>query len=76
MHVGRLAALGALAVCGGVALLTIGLAWLTRPTPTGGMDVTSAIVTWIAVGGTALAIIAVHLALARQLWDSDRPTLP
>ena len=65
----RLAALGATAVAGAVVLVFLLWMYVTRSvTVTGGMDRTNSVLTWIATGLLALAVIAVHLAFARQLW--------
>jgi hypothetical protein len=45
---------------------------LTRPVPTGGMNWGLAAVTWISTFVPIVALIAAHIALARQLLD--RPT--
>ena len=63
----RLGALGALAVAGGVAMLFALFVFVTRPTASGGMDLTNRVVAWISVGGVALVIIVVHLVYARDL---------
>jgi hypothetical protein len=65
----RIAALGAVGVSVGVLIVFLAFVYLTTPRPvTGGMDWTHARTTWISVGVLVLAIIAVHLAIARQLW--------
>jgi hypothetical protein len=43
------------------------LAFVARPTLTGGIDRINAIVVWIALGGLFLALIAVHVVIGRQL---------
>jgi len=74
MRFERMAALGAVGVAGAVLLLYLVWVYFTRPEPTtAGMDWTNAVLTWIASGALALVVIAVHLALARQLWRG--PTL-
>ena len=69
-HIARLLALGALGATGGLLLLFALLVWITIPRPTGGIDQTQAIVTWIAVGGAILGLVALHLVLARRLWEN------
>jgi len=66
-QIAKLAALGAFGAIGGMVLAFGGLVLLTAPGRTGGMDPTGAAVTWIAVGGVVIALIAVHLVIARQL---------
>ena len=70
----RMAALGALGVCAGVAAVYAGLWWLGRTTPfagapgaTGGIDVITRNVLWIAALVPAAIFILSHLAFARQL---------
>lgn len=73
MRFERTAALGALGVAGAIFLVYLAFCFVTRPQAvTGGMDWTSAVVTWISTGMLALAIIAVHVALARQLWKGEQ----
>jgi hypothetical protein len=65
----RLAALGAVGVAAAVLVVYVLWVFVTRPQPTtAGIDRTNAVLTWISSGLIALAVIAVHLALARQLW--------
>jgi hypothetical protein len=69
----RAGALGAVGVAGGVFLVYLVFCFLTRPQPeTGGMDWTNSILTWIGTGLLALAVIAIHLAFARQLWRGEQ----
>lgn len=63
----RLAALGALAVSGGLVLVFVGFVFLTRPTGTG-IDTTEAFVSWVSVGLVLLVLIAAHLYFARVLF--------
>ena len=71
MRIEKLAALGAVAASGGIMLLYLGIAWMVLPhRETGGIDWTQATVTWISVGLVVLALIALHLALAHQLWHA------
>ena len=70
MPFNKLAALGAVGAVFGLAAVFAFVVFLTWPHPaTGGMELTSAAVCWIAVGLVILALIAVHLVLAKQLWD-------
>ncbi|HEX8850317.1 MAG TPA: hypothetical protein VF761_12350 [Gemmatimonadaceae bacterium] len=64
----KLAALGALAVCGGLFLILVALFVVLHPYPRGGMDGTHYALTLMAFTGLLGAIIAVHLAFAHQLW--------
>ena len=70
----KLAALGAVGVCLGVLALYALIAFVARPVPTGGMDGTNAVLTWISVAVPVLAIIAVHIAYAKLLLDESRVT--
>jgi hypothetical protein len=70
----RMAALGALGVCGGVVVTYLALAWLATTTPvaaapgaTGGIDGITRNVIWIAALVPALIFILSHLAFAKQL---------
>lgn len=64
----KLAALGAVAASGGMALLWVALAVLLRPYPRGGMDGESYLLTLLTAAGVLAALIVVHLAVAHQLW--------
>jgi hypothetical protein len=68
----KLAALGAVGACGGMALIFVAVAIFLRPFPNGGMDGTSYALTLMAIGGLIAGLIAVHLALAHQLWNAPR----
>ena len=48
------------------------IAWAVVPTRTGGIDGTLAALTWISVGLTVLALIAVHVLLGRELLALGR----
>jgi hypothetical protein len=63
----KLAALGALGVCGGVAGLYLFLAFFTRPVPLGGIDQTHSMVALIALAIPFVLIIGAHLVYARVL---------
>jgi len=65
--IARLAGLGAYGACAGLLALYLLLAFVSRPTRTGGMSPTLAIVTWIALAGVFAGLIIVHLVIARQL---------
>jgi hypothetical protein len=68
----RLAALGAVGVSLGVLALYLVIAIGSRHTPTGGIDTTEAIVTWIAAAVPCGAIIAAHLAYVKILLDEAK----
>ena len=68
----KLAALGAVGVGFGVAALYGLVAFVSRPTPTGGIDIIHATLTWISLAVPALAIIAAHLAYAKILFDESK----
>jgi hypothetical protein len=72
--IARLAAFGAYAAGGGLALLYVLLIYVTRPTPRGGIDPTNAVVTWIALGGVFAALIGAHLLIGRRLLAVARGT--
>ena len=70
----KLAALGAVAACGGIFLLYLLIVWLGLPRPaTGGINLAHGAITWISVGCVVVALIALHLALAHQLWHAPVP---
>lgn len=64
----KLAALGALAVAGGLFLLLVVVFVFLHPYPRGAMDGTHYTLALMAFTGLLGAIIAVHLAFAHQLW--------
>lgn len=70
----RMAALGALGACGGVALVYLLIAWSASLTPfagvpgaTGGIDRITRNVVWIAALVPVAIFVAMHLMFARQL---------
>lgn len=63
----RLAGLGAFGACVAFVALFVLIAFISRPTPTGGIPLVLSWVTWISVGLVVLALIAVHVAIGRQL---------
>lgn len=65
--IAKLAGLGAFGASAGLLALFLGLVFLTRPLARGGIDAVNAYVTWIALGGLILALIAVHVAIGKQL---------
>jgi hypothetical protein len=70
--IARLAGLGAFGASAGLALLYALLIYLTRPTPRGGIDLTNAMVTWIALGGVFAALIGAHVVVGRRLLEIAR----
>jgi len=68
----RLAALGALGVALGTLAFYGLIAFISRPTPTGGIDDVQAMVTWIAIAVPIAAIVAVHVVYARVLARAAR----
>ena len=65
--IARLAGLGALAACGAFIALFAYVAYLSRHTATGGMMLSLSIVAWISAGLVVVALIAVHVAIGKQL---------
>lgn len=63
----RLAAYGAYGACAGFVALFVTVAFISRHTVTGGMMPVLSVVTWISLGIVVLALVAVHVILARQL---------
>ena len=63
----RLAGLGAFGACAGFVALYAGFVYFTLPGKSGGMDMTSAVVLWIAVAGVTFALIVVHVMIGRRL---------
>lgn len=76
--IAKLAGLGAFGACAGIAALYALFLFGTRPTEFAGMDSTSRMISWIAVAGVILALIAVHVVLGKQLMAlaEGKPTLP
>lgn len=65
--IARLAGLGAYGACAAFVALFLLIAWVSRHTPLGGMMPVLSVVTWISVGLVVVALIAVHVAIGRQL---------
>jgi len=63
----KLASLGALGVAGGVVALFALLAWVSTPSPDGGIDGDHAMIAYIGIAIPLIAIAVVHLVYARQL---------
>lgn len=75
----RFAALGALAVCGGVVVVAALIAWLTKPTAvagspgaTGGANTIQEVVLAVALFVPVALFLWTHLAFAKQLHDGPR----
>ena len=68
----RLAGMGALGAAGGIVAFFALLVWITRPVPTGGMNTSQAVVTWISLGGVIVALVAVHVVYAILLLGAAR----
>lgn len=65
--IARLAGLGAFGACAGFVALFAYVAYISRHTATGGMMPALSTVVWISLGLVVLALIAVHVAIGRQL---------
>lgn len=63
----KLAALGALAACGGMVAIYALFLYITWAVPTSGLDPTERFLSWFTVAGVILALLGVHVVLARQL---------
>ena len=72
MKFARLAGLGAFGACAGFVALFAFIAYLSRHTATGGMMETLSVVTWISVGLVIVALIAVHVAIGKELLSLSR----
>jgi hypothetical protein len=72
MSLPKVAALGALAVVGGLFALLALMVWLTIRGPDAGVDVTNAVLTWVSIGGIVVVLSAVHLVYAKVLFDWAR----
>ncbi|HVA56333.1 MAG TPA: hypothetical protein VNF92_00430 [Gemmatimonadaceae bacterium] len=70
--IARLLGLGAYAVCGAIIALYVVVAYISRRTPTGGMDPALTHVTWISLGGVTLAVLATHHVIGKQLLEIAR----
>ena len=70
--IAKLAGLGALAACAGIAALFLLVVYGTRPTESAGMDGTTRFLTWLSVAGVLLALLGVHVLLGRRLLSLAR----
>jgi hypothetical protein len=66
---GRLAAIGALAVSAGAFGLWLLIAYISLPSATSGIDFDHGMLAIVSTGVIFAALIAVHLAYARQLFS-------
>ena len=66
-RIARLAGLGAFGACAGLLGLYLLLAWVSKPSRTGGIDPTLSWIAWISLAGVFAALIIVHVAIGRQL---------
>ena len=64
--------MGAFGACAGFVAVFALVAYISRHTPTGGMMETLSVVTWISVGLVVLALIAVHVAIGKELLSLGR----
>ena len=70
----KLAALGAVGATGGLLLVYALFVWLGIPQrATAGIDRAHGAIVWISIGAVILALVALHLALAHQLWHAPAP---
>ena len=65
--IARLAGLGAFGACAAFIAIFAYVAYISRHTPTGGMMPALSAVSWISVGLVVLALIGVHVVIAKQL---------
>jgi hypothetical protein len=68
----RLAGLGAFGACAVFVALYAFIAYVARHTTTGGITQTLSVVTWISVGLVVIALIAVHVAIGKELLSLSR----
>jgi hypothetical protein len=68
----KLAGLGAFGACAGFVVLFFFIAYVTRHTATGGIMMALSVVTWISIGLVVAALVAVHLAIGKQLLALSR----
>jgi hypothetical protein len=68
----RLAGLGAFGACAAFIAIFAYVSYISRHTTTGGMMPVLSVITWISVGMVVLALIGVHVVLAKQLFALAR----
>lgn len=74
--IARLAALGAFGVCAALVVIYLYVAYISRHTSRGGMLPSMTAVAWMATALVALALIGVHVYIAKQLLyiaNGDEP---
>lgn len=72
--IARFAGLGAFGACAGLVGLYAGVVFITLPGKGSGIDMTSAVVTWISLAGVTAALIIVHVMIGRRLLRlAERP---
>ena len=74
--IARLAGLGAYGACAGMIALFALIIFFTRHTPTGGMTPSLAAELWISLAVVFVALIAAHVAIAKQLLQLGRDEGP
>ena len=74
--IARLAGLGAFGACAGMLALFALIIFFTRWTPLGGMMPALSAVTWISLAIVFAALIAVHVAIGRQLMHISKDSGP
>jgi hypothetical protein len=65
--IARLLGIGAYVAGTGLTALFLLVAYTSRRTSTGGMDATTAHVTWLALGGVTLGLLVAHYVIGKQL---------
>jgi hypothetical protein len=65
--IARLAALGAYGACAGFIALFAYVAFISAPSPTGGIMMSLSVVTWISLALVTLSLIGLHVVLGKQL---------
>jgi hypothetical protein len=68
-RIARLAGLGAFGACAFFVALYAYVAYISRHTSTGGMMPELSVVTWISLALVVVALIAVHVAIGKQLMQ-------
>jgi hypothetical protein len=74
--IARLAGFGAYGACAGMIGLFALIMYFTRHTATGGMTTSLAIELWISLAVVFAALIAAHVAIAKQLMHMGRDAGP
>jgi hypothetical protein len=65
--IAKLAALGAYGACAGMLALFALIIYFTRSVPRGGLPPALAYVTWLSLAVVFVCLIAVHVAIGKQL---------